>query len=417
MAKLLTVDSITSRDLKGFRKETQELIKVALASGWTGLASTRGSLTLRGAVGDGVIHLSKNSRNNSGPLQQFYDKIIKYGDPVQVAAIQGAWDSKVEMPDPEFTGNWKLDIADIQAKEVLKNLPPHLAIPLRRFSLKDMDEGIAALKARSFLGTPAETVGALIDWYKEKQEAEKVAKQPAATVEATKPHVVSVHPYLSHKNKGTDTRPGKSYESKSVLERTWSDGTKDYQCAFKDYDGPTPAHITSHWRRHTNAGEVEVVGNWYTAGAQLVEDPSYTEHAYTRETSPAVIEATDYNPREDRVQALAAELLKALKENWQGQSMEELAEAVARSALTWVHDQQGNGVPREPETAEELLAKIRDLVDRGEYARMRQAALEAEQTADQALERAERAETREAKLKSDLRTLRELLSSVDGEDE
>jgi hypothetical protein len=419
MARLITADNLSSRDLKGFRKETQELIKIALAAGWTGHEATRGNLTLRGAKqGGSPIHLSRSSRNASGPLNQLKEKIWKFGDPVMVAALQGAMTSSVSIPDPELVpeGKWKLDTVGMHVREIIENLPPHLVIPLRRLSTEEVNEAIDHITEIGFKGSAEEVAGELIKYHKEKQEAAQVAKK-AVTEER---HIVSSHPYLSHKNKGSDTRPGKSYESQTIIERKWSDGVVDYVCKFGDYSGDNPNSITSHWRKHTRAGEVDVVGNWADAGIPLVDDPTYTKSAYskapfTRE-EPAVIEEKDYNPREDRVESLAEELLVAIKDGDMS-DLQGLAIELARRSLTWVHDQQGTGEPREPETPEEILNKIRSLVDRGEYARMRQAALEAEEMADEAQARAERAEKRNEKLKSDLGTLRDLLSSVSGDEE
>lgn len=62
---------------------------------------------------------------------------------------------------------------------------------------------------------------------------------------------------------GSDGKESDFYESDSVIERTWSDGSKDYACPFGDecFTSGNPRSVASHTAaRHTRRGEKEPVG-------------------------------------------------------------------------------------------------------------------------------------------------------------
>lgn len=419
-----TADNFRPSLVKGFRKDTQELVKVALTAGWTMHPATRGNVTLKSplksaaARQSGVIHLTRSSRGHSGPIQQLYRRVMKYGDPLKIAMIDGVMGGQVEPTEKAFQPSDVPALTDLLLEDMADRLPPTDAILFRKLSRQTISMYMDQFSAegRKFDSITAMVQEIIAEWTK--QEAQVVKR----TI-----RLVSAHPYMSHKNKGSETKPGKSYASKTVIEQKWSDGTVNYKCALCPEERDTPMGITAHWKKHTNAGEAKVL-SWGDAGHQLVDDPDYTENIGPErpnrkkpeleelDEDPAPIPEPEYNPREDRVEALSEELLKLI-DQWDGESATGLAEQLARQSLMWVHEQKGNGVPRDPQTPEEILAAIRNLVDRGEYAKMRQAALEAEETADAALVRAERAEQKNVKLRTDLAAFRDLFSTVGAEDD
>lgn len=86
----------------------------------------------------------------------------------------------------------------------------------------------------------------------------------------TTPHIVSEKPWLAHKAASKDG--GIMYESKAVVERTWSDGSIDYRCSLEgcDYTSDKPHSVRAHYGRSkdhpnlgTRRGEKEVKGQDY----------------------------------------------------------------------------------------------------------------------------------------------------------
>lgn len=74
-----------------------------------------------------------------------------------------------------------------------------------------------------------------------------MAKPKVAPRSESEPHVVSEKPMLA---KATE---GKGYESKAALERTWSDGSIDYKCADCDYTSPHRLSVRGHRTVHRDA--------------------------------------------------------------------------------------------------------------------------------------------------------------------
>lgn len=411
-----TADTLPQATLKGFRKETQDLILAGLAAGWTLQDASRGTVTLRPYLPNITpIHLSRSSRNNSGPLQQLYRKIAKGGDPVRLISIGFSTD-QLSFIDSRTVWNKLLD-------EFQTRLSPATAITLRSMTQEQFSVITAEFGAEGItFDTYEKLLDAVVQRHAQKgvqvavkKDAKTAIQQVAEAPKKEPRRLVSTHPFMAKGSAGSPTSPGKVYESPVVLEQRWSDDTVNYRCRLCPHESNYPVGIVSHWKKHTNAGEVPIVGTRAGGTAVMIADPTYID-LETRQRSAHEEAEHEYSPREDRVAALASTLLQALQAAV-GEDPEVVAYSLAREALNWQHAQQGNGVPREPQTAEEMLSAIRDMVDRGEYARMRQAALEAEQAADVAQERAERAESRNGKLLGDLKSLRDLISSVGGDDD
>lgn len=218
----------------------------------------------------------------------------------------------------------------------------------------------------------------------EKQPVEEPASSES---EPDEKHLLFEKPMLA---KASD---GEGYESQVALERHWSDGSIDYKCVDCDYSSPNRLSIRSHRTKRDHQ-------------KREAREPRFKTD---------VPDAATYAPRQTRVEALAALLAEMQGED---------PEAIARAALTWVHEQSRRGTglaeEREPMTAEETLERIKALVDssgerlaeKQKMAEMEEriAAMEAqiEQTERYAIEQAERADRSQATLNA----LRELVTEV-----
>lgn len=471
MAKPITYADLDNALLKPFKADTQDLIRTALRLGWEGNDSSR-SLTLKSYDGKATIHLSRSPRNNSGPLKQLRDKIMRYADPMMLAVVDGEVFGK-RMPGATPVVRTAEGATRHQqyrmAHKYASLLPAHFKAALVDWSYEDIglliadidrhgialsehlisliaDENVDMKVLREYLleaqqGAPKQEPEAPATPLPPAEEPPKEISLPEATaaVDATLSGkaasgatLISEGPYLSHYTKGdSNGRPGRRYESPIIVERKWSDGTVDYACSFCQRPSESAAGVISHYKKHTNSGEVEKLGkSAYRAGvAALVDDPAYTENVtwrqYPEKEEAPVVEDPAYKPREDRVAALAAEIEQLIRDA-NGTAPNVLATKLARKALVWVHEQKGNGLSKPPETAEEVLEAIRNLVDRGSYANLQERAEEAEkarfaaeqaaaEAREQAYEMQQRAETAEEKFMrrgEDLRALRELASSL-----
>jgi hypothetical protein len=185
------------------------------------------------------------------------------------------------------------------------------------------------------------------------------ATQPAASKFRT---VISERPWLAHRGTGVDGKtPGRRYASAVVIERTWSDGAVDYACAASncDYTQPLPQSVARHYagraRSQTPDGHA-VTGS--AAQAQTVRDPEYVEPLSRR--------------RQKSVQSLTQRLLKALERIADRDELTdvELADRLAEM-LVPVDGQMDIHAPAQPLTDAEILMRIRNLLDRGEYLALR----------------------------------------------
>jgi hypothetical protein len=399
MPKVYTEENWDPSVVKPFKQDMRDLIARAVGLGWSLSMANQGG-TLKAHDGHATIHVSRAPRGNSGPLRQLMLKVVRHADPVKLAIADGINSGSVETTSGNLEALAKYREREAELNETLEALP----------------EGeLERLAAQKTPPTPAEVHALVLKYHPKNQGAEP---EEAPVAKAT---IVSQGPYMSHATKGSATSPGKVYESKSVIERKWSDGSVDYLCAFcEDKSSITVAGVNSHYKIHTNAGEVKKAGNFYRSGqSTLIADSAYTENHTTQSrvfngrtpVEVVEVELPDYNPRLYRVAALAKELLAELALD--DTNHEELAQRLAGRALGWVHAQQGlNGVPHEPKTAEEVLEAVRSLVDRGEYSKLKDAKEQAEAAAYEATQRAELSEEKALRRAEDIRTLRELVSGL-----
>lgn len=163
--------------------------------------------------------------------------------------------------------------------------------------------------------------------------------------------LVSEQPWMAHS--GTTKGTPKAYPTRNTIERTWSDGTKDYRCAYEgcDYTHDRPKNVVTHFAaKHVRHGDLDKQGR----PDLLVDDPNFEGTGLTRKV----------RPRKSRIAALAGFLA--------GLDLRNLTpEEIAERSLEFLADLSNSGSPdaqeREPLTPEQIITRIRSLVDSGRY--------------------------------------------------
>lgn len=157
------------------------------------------------------------------------------------------------------------------------------------------------------------------------------------------PIIVSRHPWMARKGGNRRTGSGRMYESQAVVEREWSDGTKDYECAFEGcaWNHPDPVSVARHYGRSHGAEHPASVDH-----PPVVEVPVYEETGRRR-----------YQPTERLVAVLAEYLAESGATDPMG---------MAYAALQWAHDRPDLEdvlrPEREPLTDTQIVERVRALV-------------------------------------------------------
>lgn len=236
-----------------------------------------------------------------------------------------------------------------------------------------------------------------------KKAVKKAAPKPKPTVEQPEPEVrtpvrtvVSVQPLIAYDSET------KGYLSETTNVRSWSDGTQDFTCRAPGCEFSTEHRrgIRGHWAMHVRNGEVEAVGR--KPRGLMIDIPPH-EPAWKVNTGPRLA----------RIKALA-EFIRSL-------DLPKIEpEDLAHLMLSWVAEQSNSGTglagEREPLTPEQILERIRALVDGGEYLRQRDEMAALREQVAALEERATQAESEAQKAKDTLRTFRELASEYEDEE-
>jgi len=177
-------------------------------------------------------------------------------------------------------------------------------------------------------------------------EAVQTAKEIVAEAEDPK-RVVYEGPMRSLRGRGG----GRSfaYESDIATERAFADGTRELTCVRCDYQGSVPLSMSSHWRKHIKEDERARGGHEGPRAVPLESD-------------------SGYRPHQDRVDSLKDSLAELLKDGLDWSDINGAAEALAIRALTWDHERRmTHGEQATELTPEQVLDRIRNLVDGGKY--------------------------------------------------
>jgi hypothetical protein len=314
------------------------------------------------------------AKKSSGPINRIRRDVWRYGDPELVEVARQFADGEVLDPRKAMKIKTVEEVAVVHERQQ--------AEPMDERNCQAFLEGVEHTQHR---------------WY-EDGDGDHLRphlcygyKEEASVTEVSEPTVVSQHPMVAKRGQG------KAYDSGTTMVQTMSDGSTRYACRFEGcgYWSLNRKAVSGHWSRAKGHPNTEVRSI-----------PPYRAE---------VPEAHPYAPRKIRVEALAQRLLETLS----GEAiptLEELAEALAQKALTWVHEQTGQGTgfaeEREPMTAEETLARIRLLLDTGESFTLRQ---ENERLASQVAEltsRVEEARQEAERIRGNWQALSDLMAEM-----
>lgn len=341
----------------GYAKDIRETVAGAVALGWR-LYINGTSMTIEAPESanapENKRRLHFSTRRNSGPITRLRKQISKYGDPVKLGLIQSM--SEGVVPN---------DLNQLNVRgSIVTERPRNCTLVDRNeehvqhiwYAEDDTDKvrpfACGGLKVRRAEKEPEQAPVA-------KKAATPVPTPATVAKRAAKPRkqIISEAPMMAHRGGGM------SYASATTIERRWSDGSVDFKCVVCDFTSDKRMGIGGHYGRHVQKGEAPKTAQGKDK-MHLVEDPTYTEPAYAR----------GYTPRRARVEALMESLMALGLDKFT--TPQQLAEAVAKASLQWVHEQSAQGTRLAAEHEElsdaDILVRIRSLLDQGEYMEQRE---------------------------------------------
>lgn len=299
---------------KGFSKEAKELIARLERQGWTFRLSSNGHAFGRSADGETMTISPRLSRANRSYQNTLAD--VKRWERTQreVDAVIDAGGPEVEALGTVLSATRPVDDPVIGA--VL--------------------EAAAQKHARRAMAEPATSLPRGVDGDVEPS---------SSTVEDRRPWKARMG---SSRRKATTDY----YESSTVDEVTYSDGSKMYACRFEGcpYTSDRPRSVARHFgSAHTAKGETEKVDA--SKRVPIAEGVAF--------------DRADMEPEHHRTYSPSERLVKALTEFLESAGTLDPA-GLAYAALTWFHDRPDLGDPevreRGPLTDAEVVARIRLLV-------------------------------------------------------
>jgi hypothetical protein len=204
--------------------------------------------------------------------------------------------------------------------------------------------------------------------------------------------VVYEGPMRSSRSHGKGKRS--EYESDIANEIQYGDGRRVLTCVRCDYQGSVPLSMSSHWQVHVREDRKAKGGH---------EGPKAV---------PVIRPDSEYHPRAERLASLKEALIEAMTQvNWG--DIDGAAEILAMKALEWDHERRmTHGDPTEM-TPEQVLDRIRGLVDGGKYAERLEEIQSLRHELVESRERFEQVEAERDKARDYVSTLRELLNQED----
>jgi len=204
---LLDVDGFHPEMLpSNFKKDTKEIIALAVVLGWKVHITSHSSVTIIAPGERKKYHFGMNGRASINHNRIKRD-IMKFADPERLLLASVASEASDE------TGR----VAAKALADMTINLPQ-----------SDVEDDRPALEeARQ---------------QKAEERAER-SKQKAASSESEPAHIVSEKPMLAKSHEG------RGYESRVAIERRWSDGTTDYKCVDCEYTTPNRLSVRGHRTR------------------------------------------------------------------------------------------------------------------------------------------------------------------------
>ena len=344
----------------GLHRDAQALIHGSLALGWKVMVK---QIMVRLISPDGEHVITISASNKNIPYERYKREIHKYGNPLLVPTT----DKQIHAVATDAVKAENAVIAKRKEREAQKRA--------------EAEQRRAERKAKvSAQKLPADA-----------DEFERVlAADPQPQPEAER-YIVSEVPMMAHAGQR------KGYISPTTNERTWSDGTIDYTCRSEGCDFATDERhgVGRHWRTHVRAGEEKPADQPRDRFVTPPHEPLYQ---------------MGYTPRRERVTALS-KVLEAL--DLTAMTAEELAEFV----LNWQHEQSETGsrvaAEREEMTADDILNRIRSLLDNGTYLAQQERITLLEQDMRAMVNEVVAAQDEARRAKETLATFRELVAEVD----
>lgn len=342
-----------------FTKDIRDLVSEGIRDyDWKLLITNRGHMTLIAPEPNQEQTINLSQTKNDGPMNRHRSTIKKFGiaadDPVAPAPEK----AKVKLKDDVAK---KADAAEARAKaksfkDIQEERRKEREEVAQQAKAEELDDIIARGERRR-AAAQAEDLAALLEV--EGAAAEKGDGGPDRWI-------IRREPMIAHRgNSGDGTARG--YLSPTTMEVEWSDGTIEFACRHEgcDYTSEDRRAPGSHWQKHVNAGEAQPASKMERDTAPIII-PKY-ELAYTK---------GPYNPQTARVRALAQALKAAMEAGLDWDDLDGAAETLASEALSWAHEQSNQGTALagefEPLSDAEILRRIRNLLDNGEYMAQRE---------------------------------------------
>ena len=339
-----------------FDQKTKNLIRMAIGVGWSLGITKRGHCTLKACPPNEHITINLRShRSAEGPMKGLVKKVNKYANPI-------------------------------------------LAISEEQSSTKEEEEAYIEQIAGRFAQTEASAArrNEAAEQERERQREErrkaKEAEAAASSVQTEPARVIAFEgPMIARRSQGH------GYPSPTTWQVDYSDGTTVYRCRFDgcDYESDNRRGPGAHYPTHG----VPVPDQPPPMVTIPEHEPAYHKDGYT--------------PRVDRVRALAAVLKAAMEAGIDWSDLGAAAETLAAEALEWAHQQSTESgllsAEREPLTAEEMLTRIRNMLDNGEYLAQRAEIADLRTRMAEVEQREKHAVAEAEDLQGTLDTLRELI--------
>jgi len=365
-------------------KEVKEVVTIAVALGWKMHVTSNNSVAIVSYDERKKHHFSVGGRSTHN-FNRIHRDVLKFAEPEKLLLADSLAGIKMprNVPGGKEAARFAADLAAVMLPLVgdegtFVDHRPEIA----QAEAEEEQRKIVARQRREQREREAEQARHEAQERARQiaQEAAQAARQAAAEEDAAlvtkeeesaERHIVSEKPMVA---KGGEKR---AYESYTAIERLWSDGTKDWKCPECDYtSSKSRGSVPAHWSKV------------HSSGSGTRPHPTFFE--------ADVPDARVYAPRQTRVEALAQTIGEMMKTG------ETDPEVIARTALTWVHENSKHATPlaaeREELTPEDTLNRIRTLLDQGVYDQqqkrieaLEEHVLTAEAEAREARESAERA--------------------------
>lgn len=204
-----TIDITSPHVLRGVPKELREHVKAAALLGWTGRKRGQGGLILYSPDGEHtvLIPITVNRVNTAKGIAR---DIVRYTpDDVKVSVTGDAVDNARDA-DIVSLGTIVRDAQGVFPPAMVAQLEPEIDSTETAYVTP---EGVPAVS------------------------------------------IVSVEPWMARVS--SDGASSDLYPSQATMERTWSDGSKDYICSFcEEFTSESPRSVSSHYgRKHTAKGQ------------------------------------------------------------------------------------------------------------------------------------------------------------------